>query len=342
LKLRNHYKGYEWLIYGLIDRSCIVQTINVSDLVDFARTGRIRHMRDVLQYISLQQHAFGLLKNLNMKLPKTGTEIGRLVGKVLDHLNIPDRYKALVARKIMRMMKFRMLESALRQRAYLRGVYGVEITPSDGETDGLDDFLVSSNEEYDSDATYWDDDDYGFTRRIANRTSIESEDSEENDGDTSWDESDLDDEQALLYAQLYATLNEAIRSAPPRMLQMTHVEVPKLTERQLAAFKAALESSTKIDVVDLTKSGNEAEAEEDDDVIVVDEARTEDDDVIEVTGGRWVTVGYEQDVIEVSATQRAKSFELPVRSTSARTTTGPRGLARLEMDVEVMEIMKFD
>jgi hypothetical protein len=65
--------------------------------------------------------------------------------------------------------------------------------------------------------------------------------------------------------------------------------------------------------------------------------------VIEFAGGRRVTVGYEQDVVEVSATQRrAKSFELPVRSASARTTTGPRGLARLEMDIEVMEVMKFD
>jgi hypothetical protein len=331
----------------LIEESAIVQTINVSDLLAFARTGRVRRMRNVLNYIVVQPHAFGLLEKLPFKLPKLGFETGRLVGNVLSHLNIPDEYKVLIARKVLLSINFGERGSSPRQRGYLRGVLGLEETDSDGDIAGMDTF-VESDEEHDSDATYWDDDDdeYGFTHRTANGTSAESEDSDSEESEASTDESEMDDEQTLLYAQLHATLNEAIQSAPPpKMLQLSHIEVPRLTARKLAAFKAAPDSSTKIDVVDLTKSGDEAEAKKDDAVNVVDEAGTDNDDVIEVSGRRRVTVGYEQDVVEVSATERwAKPFELPVRSASARTTTGPRGLERLEMDVEVevMEIMKFD
>jgi hypothetical protein len=258
----------------LIEESAIVQTINVSDLLAFARTGRVRRMRNVFNYIVIQPHAFGLLEKLPFKLPKLGFETGRLVGNVLNHLNIPDEYKVLIARKVLLSINFGERGSPPRQRGYLRGVLGLEETDSDTQIGGMDIF-VESDEEHDSDATYWDDDDdddYGFTHRSANRPSAEFEDSNSEESDTSSDESDMDDEQALLYAQLHATLNEAIRSAPPlKMHHISHIEVPRLTAKQLAAFKAAPESSTKFDVVDLTKSGDEAEAEDDDAVRVFDE-----------------------------------------------------------------------
>lgn len=324
--LRNNYKGHEWLVHGIIEKSAIIQTVRVSDLRYFARTGRIRHMRDVLYYMGQQQHAFGLLDKLQIRLPKTCYSTGQLVGRVLENLRVPNKYRALLGRKINFMMRFEKYRNISRQKAFIKGVYNFDSLDSDSDSDGLDDFIVSSDEDYESDATYYGSEYRGRTRIRMVRDTIEDETSIHGDDYTSSFESDTDDEQALLDAQLHATEREWLGKTPSsKVLRMSHVEVPKLTQAQLAELKAAHQCSSS-PIIDLT---NDA-----------DDERGTGDDVIEVQPRT-----NEEDVMVIaSATRTGRTMNLAIRSTSMKSTVGPKGLAKLEADakLEVMEIMQFD
>jgi hypothetical protein len=303
-------------------------------------------MRDILNFISHQQYAFGLIDNLPIKSPKTSYRTGQLVGRVLEHINIPDRYKAVLARKVKNVMHFEHSLSLPRQRAYLKGVYNFDHPDSDSDSDGLDDFLVDSDGEYNSDDTFWDDsepDNLSRTKkRNAERDPGSATDDSEIDGNTDSGEStdtklktrvrgdrmvtdasyaaDGEDEQVLLDAQLHATEKEWIKTAPVyKMVRMSHVEVPKLTAEQRASFKPSKQVASG--VIDLT-------ADADDDVIEV-QPRTTEEEMATIT----------------TMKAAGRSMNLAVRSTSVRSTVGPEGgLARLEADarIEVVEIMQFD
>jgi hypothetical protein len=361
-KLRNHYKGFEWLIYGIVEESDIVQTVRVSDLQAFARTGRIPHMRDVLQYISQRQHAFGLIDNLHIKPPKTSYHTGQMVGMVLQYLKIPDDYRGVVARKIKTMMKFKHYLSPGRDQAFRKGVYNFDHPDSDSDSDGLDDFVLDSDDGTDSDGTFWDSD-LEDLRKIKRKTAVhnparstpESETEEDSDepkpkaptrtkrakvqvqhiSDLSTDKSDSAKEQALLDAQLHATEKQwpattTTTTSTHRMLRISHVEVPILTAEQRATFKLAGVKGppTPPELIDLTND--------------------DDEDIISLYP--WTT---NEDVIVVATATRARrSMNLAIRSTSVRSTVGPGGgLARLEAhaaaaaaeeEFEVMEVMQFD
>ena len=230
-KLENGYKGYEWLIYGTVEKSAIVQNIKVSDLRDFALAGHIPKMGAVLRYMGQQPHAYALLKKLHITLPKTNYSTGQLVGSVLDHLHIPKESRVLVARKINNMMRFKGWDNGPRQHAFLKGVYNFDNPDSDSESDGMDIFVVSTDEEeeYDSDATYHD------SEVSSNARGRRAQDTTDNDSDSDATSSPADeeeDEQALIDAQIHATEKEWIKETPAaayKMLRMLHVEVPKLT-----------------------------------------------------------------------------------------------------------------
>jgi hypothetical protein len=363
-KLRNHYKGFEWLIYGIVEESDIIQTVRVSDLQAFARTGRIPHMRDVLQYISQRQHAFGLIDNLHIKPPKTSYRTGQMVGMVLQYLKIPDEYRGVVARKIKTMMKFKHYLSPGRDQAFRKGVYNFDHPDSDSDSDGLDDFILDSDDGTDSDATFWDDSDLDDLRNIKRKTAAHNsarstpESETEEDSDTtqprpptrtkgtkvqvqhvskpSTDNNDNANEQALVDAQLDATTKQWMTSMPTttacRMLPMSpHINVPTLSAAQRATFKLAGVKKTPAppQIIDLTND-------------------TENDDITPVHP--WTI---NEDVTMIATANRARrSMNLAIRSTSVRSTVGPGGgLARLEAHAaaaaeeekfEVMEVLQFD
>jgi hypothetical protein len=364
-KLRNHYKGFEWLIYGIVEESDIIQTVRVSDLQAFARTGRIPHMRDVLQYISQRQHAFGLIDNLHIKPPKTSYHTGQMVGMVLQYLKIPDDYRGVVARKIKTMMKFKHYLSPGRDRAFRKGVYNFDHPDSDSDSDGLDDFVLDSDDGTDSDGTFWDSD-LEDLRKIKRKTAVHNstrsspESEAEKDSDESkpkaptrtkrtkvqvqqfshrsTDKIDTVNEQALLDAQLHATTKQwmtekSTTTSTHRMLQISHIEVPTLTAEQRSTFKLIKQAPAPPQIIDLTND-------------------TENDDITPVH-----PCTTNEDVIVVATAKEARarrSMNLAIRSSSVRSTVGlGGGLARLEAhaaaaaaeeeeEFEVMEVLQFD
>ena len=365
-KLRNHYKGFEWLIYGIVEESDIVQTVKVSDLQAFARTGRIRQMRDVLRYVSQRQHAFGLIDNLHIKLPKTSYRTGQMVGSVLEYLKIPNEYRGIVARKIKNMMKFKHYLSPGRDQAFRKGVYNFDHPDSDSDSDGLDDFILDSGNGTDSDGTFWDDSDLEDLHRIKRKTAAvhnltrstpESETDEVSDepiskaltrtkrpkvpvqvqhiSTLSTEEIDISKEQALLDAQLHATQVQWMTPTPTppthKVTRISHIEVPLFTAEQRSTFKPIREEATAPpQIIDLTNDTD------DDDAV--------NEDIIEVQ-----PYATNKDVIVVATAARTRrSMNLAIRSTSMRSTVGPGGgLARLEAhaaasDFEVMEVLQFD
>jgi hypothetical protein len=361
-KLRNHYKGFEWLIYGIVKESDIIQTVKVSDLQAFARTGRIQHMRDVLQYISHRQHAFGLIDHLHIKLPKTSYRTGQMVGMVLQYLKIPDEYRGVVARKIKTMMKFKHYISPGRDQAFRKGVYNFDHPDSDSDSDGLDDFILDSNDGIDSDGTFWDDSDLDNLSRTKRKTAVHNsarstpaseteEDSDERKtkaltrtkrakvqvqhiSHLPTGNNDDATEQALLDAQLHATQKQwptttTTTTSTHRMLQISHIDVPRLTAEQRSTFKLAgvKQPPAPPQMIDLTSDN--------------------DDDI--TSPHPWTT---HEDIIVVATAARARrSMNLAIRSSSLRSTIGlGGGLARLEADAatadeeefEVMEVLQFD
>lgn len=327
--MKNGYKGYEWLVHGSIEKSAIVQTISVADLCEFARMGNVSNLSACFRYISQQPHAYALLKNLPTKLPKTNFTTGQLVGRVLDHVRIPKEYRVLVAKKINNMVRFKGWKNRSRIHAYLRGVCNFDSAESNSESDGIDVFVDSADEEYyDTDASYQESDDYRYVR------GSKAQETSDNDSDavslSTQEEKgeDDDDEQALLDAQLHATEKEWTDKAPSptrRTIRMSHIEVPTLTVAQRAEYEP-VKPIPKIATIDLTDDADH-ESDTNQDTMRVQPGITEEDFTI----------------IAVAKTAN-RSMNLAVRSTSVKSTTGPGGLARLEADaeMEVMEFMQFD
>jgi hypothetical protein len=319
-------------------------------------------MRDVFSFIQQRKNAFKLVDDLPIKPPKTNYRTGQLVGKVLNHINVPDEYKVLLARKIKNVMDFKDRKVLRVEPGYLRGVYDFENTESDSESDGVGDFIVDIDEGCDSDdengdAEYFDDvggvdDDAGGCYSESSGYDSGAEDSPDIDvSEVGYpgprrtkrqmpvrdyrmqtedsDSTDAEGDQALLDAQLHATEAEWMEIAPTstrKTLRPSHIDPPKLTATQRAKYKL-VRPSNETATIDLT-----CDADDEYDL---------DDDNVEAQP--WTK---EVDLMIISSAKKAgRGMKLTVRSSSMRSTIASEaGLARLEADarLDVMEVMQFD